>query len=385
MIGLKSPNNITGLKVWLDASDADTINDGRDISNGSTVQKWVDKVGGYVFRSGTGTLGNSYNTLTSNGIFKVRGPSYSVGVVNGKNAITFNYYTGGGVGSGAGTANTEDNISFRRLACGSITPIGSATYSMYVVFLPKENREQKSQTGTGGAAQSQYIMTVMDASRSNAAGTGPLSGYPGPGSSANPAGYCERMLYMTSTSSVAGNAYRNGTIAYTNGSNETIIINSVQPSIGTYLSNQTQEPSGLYETSGKNYQYGKVNVFGIRHSNSIKRFSVVRDGYTRKDNFVPPTIVSGALNTANNPWAGRDRRISPSPRIANPIVTIGAVAPGYDLGKTSTRGTDDDGTGIRTNQSPFEGYFCELLFWDRILTESESNSVELYLRKKWIG
>jgi hypothetical protein len=33
----------------------------------------------------------------------------------------------------------------------------------------------------------------------------------------------------------------------------------------------------------------------------------------------------------------------------------------------------------------FEGHFCEFLFWDRVLTDPESNSVEQYLKKKWIG
>jgi len=375
IVSVKSPNSIPGLKVWLDASDANTINNGREISNGSIVQKWVDKAGGYVFRSGTGTLGNSYGFLGANGTFKVRGPSYSIGVVNGKNAITFNYYTGGGVGSGTGGPDTEDNISFRRLACGPITPVGSSTYSMYVVFLPKENREQKSIFNLGaytGQAQAQYVMTVMDSTRANNGGVGLLSGYP--------AGYSERMLYMTSTNSVPGNFFRNGTIGYLNASNETTVINGTTPTIGTYLSLQGQDqPTAGLVTSGKDYQYGKVNVYGMRFNNLMKKLTVMRNGYVRIDNFITRAT-----------WSGGDRRTSPSPSIANPVMTIGAITPGYDLGKNGLRGIGDDGTNGTptshfTNQQPFEGYFCEFLFWDRVLSDSESNSIELYLRKKWIG
>jgi hypothetical protein len=35
------------------------------------------------------------------------------------------------------------------------------------------------------------------------------------------------------------------------------------------------------------------------------------------------------------------------------------------------------------NVYAFEGHFCEFLFWDRVLTDPEANSVESYLKKKW--
>jgi len=34
---------------------------------------------------------------------------------------------------------------------------------------------------------------------------------------------------------------------------------------------------------------------------------------------------------------------------------------------------------------PLEGYFCEMLYYNRYLTNAEINALEIYVRKKWIG
>jgi hypothetical protein len=59
---MKSPDKIPGLKVWLDAADPSTINNGLFTANNTLVERWVDKASGFVFTSGTGTLGNSFNS-----------------------------------------------------------------------------------------------------------------------------------------------------------------------------------------------------------------------------------------------------------------------------------------------------------------------------------
>jgi hypothetical protein len=38
-----------------------------------------------------------------------------------------------------------------------------------------------------------------------------------------------------------------------------------------------------------------------------------------------------------------------------------------------------------TNNAGFKGYFCELLFFDRYLSDTEDNQITQYLKKKWIG
>ena len=48
---MKNPSKIPGLKIWIDAADTSTINNGT-VQNGQNVFKIVDKSSGYVFRNG---------------------------------------------------------------------------------------------------------------------------------------------------------------------------------------------------------------------------------------------------------------------------------------------------------------------------------------------
>lgn len=361
-----TPNRIPGLKIWLDANDTSTINDGRIVTNNVLVEKWTDKASGFVFRSGTGTLGNNQNDTAANNIFKNRGPSYSVGTINGKNSVLFGYFRAPNLLNSPGDANTEDNMSFRRLACSNVTPLSSATYSMYIVQMPEDIRKQPM---VGGGEQSQHIINIRSGNRVS-------------GSNQYPGGYQERVFCATSINT-GTSPYRNTTLFFIDSTNETTIINGVAPPIGSYLTYEYDQrggrfPDSKFFTSGPLYQYGKVNIHGFRMQNFLKKFSIMRPDFTQREAFIPRAAYANA-------WTNRDSRASPSAQIVNPLMTIGAPVPAYGSSYTLVKNIVDGGSVNQGNLCPYEGNFCEFLFWDRVLTDSESNAVEMYLQKKWIG
>ena len=130
---MNNPSKIPGLKIWIDAADINTVNNGT-VQNNQNVFKIVDKVGGLVFRNGYG----------------VEGPTYSVGVVNGKNAITFNYYT------------IPNSIHAKGLWAGNVTPMATGTYSLYCTSFPYDNR-QRNTNGAGISSPSNlWIFTLIN-------------------------------------------------------------------------------------------------------------------------------------------------------------------------------------------------------------------------------
>jgi hypothetical protein len=92
----------------------------------------------------------------------------------------------------------------------------------------------------------------------------------------------------------------------------------------------------------------------------MKKNTIIRRDYTSTDNFLP----------RNN------RRTSNVVDVTNPIMCLGSYWPGRS------------GLGITVsseylNLPPFEGYFCEFLYFDRVLTDKETKIVEAYLKEKW--
>lgn len=392
-----TPDKVPGLKVWLDANDTSTINDGRHITDGTQVQKWVDKVAGYVLTSGSGTLGNNYGNPAANGIYKQRGPSYSVGRINGKNSILFGYYRGPGLANSPGDANTEDNLSFRRLACNNIPVIGSATYSQFIVFFPASQRLQPGKTTELAPTveivqNTEIIFSISDSSRMFTANNGdPLTNYPG--------SYIERQLILYGIRPL--NTTTNEIIGYIDGANENSPERVQNPSlpIGTFISYHyantvVDGPSSNREISDVNnrlYQYGKVNIMVNRFlgqgpngfpATGLKRTSFFRKDSTDKNLFIY-RYFGGAGAPA--PLANRDRRATGSARITNPILTFGAAHPGYGMSNNVLRHLIDGGSLNKSlGREPYEGHICEYLFWDRFLTDKEANAVQAYLKKKWI-
>jgi hypothetical protein len=331
MISFKSPKNIPGLALWLDASDVDTINNGR-VSNGSFVNTWVDKAGGYVLTS-----------PQSGGSFIAgAGPTYSVNSINGKNSILFSYFN----------SAVADNTSYRRLSVANCTPLGVAENTTYIVFFPLDARQQTA-ASSGTVAQRECVVTVHAGSRVTSA----------PGST-----FPDKLWFV--------NTYNNTTGAGTGRNTMTGYIDAVSPYTSTTFPDPTGLRSYLYDavlesdgankvnlTSGQYYGYGKVNIFGTRYKDGMKKFTILRREFYHSENF--------------RPKYGRYTNLAIT--VASPVLTIGAGWPGYGTGG-SINTVRDLGNG-----QPFEGYFCEMLVFTRVLTNGEANAVESYLKKKWIG
>jgi hypothetical protein len=110
MKSFKRPDKISGLKIWLDASDESTVNFGR-VSNLEQVTNFQDKISGIQLRN----------------IISGQGPTYSFRSVNGKNAISMQpQYS-----FGAEACNTA-------LGATAIMVLNSSTCSMFCVYKPTD-------------------------------------------------------------------------------------------------------------------------------------------------------------------------------------------------------------------------------------------------------
>lgn len=104
-----NPQGISGLKLWLDATDATTIT-----LNGSSVSEWRDKSGN-AFHFSQATANNQ--------------PSYT-GTINGKAAIAFD-----GTNDGLDRANvTNSTVADATGACAFVVYEISGTDTQYAVF-----------------------------------------------------------------------------------------------------------------------------------------------------------------------------------------------------------------------------------------------------------
>jgi len=338
---MKNPSKIPGLKIWLDAADISTVNNGT-VQNSQNVFKIVDKSSGYVFRNGYG----------------VNGPSYSVGVVNGKNAITFNYYTIADINS----------VQSKGLWAAGVTPMASGTYSLYCVAFPYDNR-QRNANGAGVASSQQIHFLGLV----NELPTSIPTGYSLP-----------RNLVFTTPGTGATNSspiYRED-------------INNTSPTFGTQFDkvNTSNPNNNSLPPSDPKYVYGKANIIGVRARSGAKKFTIIRNNYISNENFQRRTSFSGTFSVAEALGSvGESAGFTPIP--GGPWLTIGAIIP--NSSSTSVEGVAgpisatlslNGTTPIVTNSVyAFEGHFCELLFFDRVLSNSEANSIESYLKDKWIG
>lgn len=329
----KSPDKITGLKCWVDASDRATINNGT-VTQGQNVFKIVDKASGLIFRNGYGS----------------DGPTYSVNQINGKGAITFNYYT------------TPNSIQAKGLWASNATTFASGTYSLYVVNFPYLNRQRNTDGAGNISQQNLWLFSIINNLPSST-----LTAY-------SPHRY---LVYRS-----IGSGQTNSNPVFREDSDLTTTggVNTVQ--FDKILITDTDVSNSL-PPSDPRFIYGKTNIIGVRNSDNVKRFTFLRKDYMSDENFQTQTISKfsvspqqGFVPTSGGPWA-----------------TIGAVLPNANTrivegvpGPISTEYIlNGVSPTITTNVYAFEGYFCELLYWDRLLSRSESNAVEAYLKKKWIG
>jgi len=345
---LTNPDNIPGLTLWVDAADASTVNNGR-VTNGQNVFKIVDKVSGITFRNGYGSFG----------------PSYSVGAVNGKNVITFNYYT----------QSSIDSIQAKVLWAGNVTTMATGTYSLYCVSFPYDLRKRDTDGANVINFQRLWLLSLINSLPNSLGNYAP-----------------NRQIYY-----------------FASASQSTFSANNLSPQIredtdfNALTTGSIVNDRGIgykdYQNlplSDSRYSYGKVNILGLRVSNNstsgpasgTKKFTTIRKDYILKDNFYSRAVLTYGITGSFGftPASG-----------GGPWLTIGAIIP-----NASSRVVDGLGGPISVefamgvvlvNGSPvtasqvfgFEGHFCELLYFDRTLSDSESNSVEQYLTKKWIG
>ena len=122
IFGAFSPTDISGLQLWLDADDSETIT-----LNGSTVSQWDDKSGnGYNVSQGTASYQPTYtaSALNSKSVVSFDGSNdvlrnNSVTPVSGSSSRTvfLVYNVTGGAGNGVFTLGNTVNSSARQFVC----------------------------------------------------------------------------------------------------------------------------------------------------------------------------------------------------------------------------------------------------------------------------
>ncbi len=87
-----TPASISGLRVWLDATDASTINAGSP-ADGDPIATWTDKSSNaFSFAQGTGGLRPTYKTAIVNGKSIARGAASLIGANIGADLTTFTLF-----------------------------------------------------------------------------------------------------------------------------------------------------------------------------------------------------------------------------------------------------------------------------------------------------
>ena len=334
-----NPNNIPGLTLWVDAADDSTVNNGR-VTNGQNVFKIVDKASGVTFRNGYGNFG----------------PSYSFGAVNGKNVITFNYYTSAEINS----------IQAKGLWAGNLTTMATGTYSLYCVSFPYDNR-QRNQNGAGVfSPQRLHLLALINNLPTDVNGYIPH----------------RNLDYLS-----IGNNTPNQGFSY----RERIDFGAGTDPLGLTGSTLFDKVHSLYPDNttipptNNRYIYGKTNIIGVRVSDGAKKLTVLRRDYVSNENFQTRQISRFSVNP-NKGFV---------PAVGGPWLTIGTFMPNSQSRTVEgvpgpifnpPSGVDFPlASSTSQNVYPFEGHFCELLFFNRVLSDTEANGVGEYLTKKWIG
>ena len=417
-----SPNSVSGLNLWFDASDLTTINDGK-VSNNNNVYKFVDKVSGVVLRNGSGA----------------NGPIYKMRSIKDRHSILFDWYT-----------TTLDN-GLKGLTGSNITQLNSATSSLFVVFKPTTKIHQSGSIGNQSYVVSIWDQTSIDVNsrrglpiRSISLGdegsatidqktSGAVRFTEAVPTASNlfATGYVNTNTFMEHfyTRSLEGSSnlgyvcltsarLMNGPkkIAFISENNQCLEDATIGVSEGVGKFKSLQLISGTFAQitnsnltiNGSSSQFTKdlfvgddiYNVTvtsGISNSFFLGRVKTISsdtvlDLETTAKNLaslgkgdkmqVAVDFGSGAgtpklpspFNGNRSYYKMRNFRItgsasSPGPR---PLLVIGAYWP-YTIPFNTTEG----------GYYPFEGHFCELLNYDRYLSDEETNSIREYLKMKW--
>jgi len=312
MRSFKNPKNIPGLTIWLDAADPTTINNGQVVDNGN-VFSFRDKISNIELTNSQG----------------VNGPSYSIGAVNGRNAISIPYYA-------------SDDVGLKALSATNVNGLQGLTFSMFCVYKPTTTIQDNSTFGN-----QKYVVTIYSKARWDAI----LGGSTGPG------GWPNRAIY----------------IGDEGGGSALAISQRLNPS-GRYVEAETIPTTPttfwtVYATYGEHVpsraqivptSLNKTCLTQVRIQSGLKKMGFSFRGYDFIDDFQSSKIYA-------------DRGIK----------NTGTV---YDVGLNATLviGSPWSSGKLKNNSRyPLEGFFCEFLYYNRYLSDSEYDTVSRYLKKKW--
>jgi hypothetical protein len=296
------PNKIPGLRLWMDAADMSTINEGNP-SEGTIVYKWVDKSGsGVKFR----------NPYSSSNL----GPTYSFNRFNGKNVISQNLEM------------AQYNISiFCTTLWADVPQMDRSTYSFYYVHVPLAN---KALTGASYNRRRANYFTVQrgdwaESISGNIGGdmflnlitftpnligspnSGPVSKmavFPGNWTDQNGEinlmtdednnivnlgnGFLGVRTYPYSTTYFCEHQQRVITRTFSSSSGD--MFNFREPPV-----QQSAPANVLLDPTAPSYKYDKVNIYSLRTFSHTKKYSVVR-----RDNDFYNERLFGNNSTTNN-------------------------------------------------------------------------------------
>jgi hypothetical protein len=340
MIVPKAPDSIDGLTLWFDASDRNTINDGK-VQNNQNVYKFIDKIGGVTLRNGSG----------------VNGPTYSFNGVNGISAIHFPSYTlaySGGL----------NNLSQKALTASGINQFNTATCSMFCIYKPTTN----DYTATSNAKN---ILNIWSNDRiTKNPLTTPGSGYANISFVTEPGYTAEQRDASVGSFYQAEPTYQ--------------LAGTLQVHLRLQSYSLNMFAFSLESPSNR----GVVNISSVRLQTGIKKIGFLAENSECLEDMTLPA-------STKSPFLGPPRLPSPFSASSsfyencfkyNSIIstTTGASSPVPNAWMTiGSYWHSNRNDSNFDNKYPFEGYFCEFLHYNRYLTDEETNSIREYLKLKW--
>jgi len=262
------------------------------------------------------------------------GPTYSYTSVNGKNSILM-------ADPSTGPFVFATN---KALVASDLTILSSATTSIFCVYKPIGDSP-----ASDGARQ--WVMAINDYYMSNIRTRGNGSNFaqsaiPNKGISVN----------FETPSLDRSSAYWE--------SNTPLTTEGLRSAVTYYDHLPSRNKARGYTNSIE-----KVNLTIARTQNNLKKISFIYENNDWVDDF------SGGFNNPNNVY-----------KLTGPVygLTYSENTVNLPLGTQSMAiGTIASGV-VRTGfYHGFYGYFCELLYYNRFLSDYETNSLKAYLREKW--
>jgi hypothetical protein len=344
MLGIRGPEQISGLNLWFDAADRSSINDGK-VTDRQNVYKFRDKISGVTLINGNGALG----------------PSYSFGAINGKNAIHFPWF---------GTVQNDPAVNLdgaiKSLTASNVTQLGFATVSMFLVYKPTTTFYQNLN------GNQKYTLSIWNDARIQ-------GGNPGNGSGG---GFPSRAIYVGDerdplqggTTTAAQRQNPSGRVV------EGFLIDG-----GPGYRGQSTYTEHIHSRSLEGpISLNKVSITSARLQNGLKKIGFINENSESLEDLTI-AVAKGSTMSLGPPR-------SPSPHSAsmsyyrnrNYRIDGQTVDPTQNawlvLGAWWPRSYLIQTTG---GNYPYEGFICEFLHYNRYLTDQETDAVRQYLKNKW--